>query len=68
MAVQFAGYVMANLQHGFVYNRFEGHRDGSTKITTGTLTEIQGEGTYTVTEGERRGEYILEIEGEYQVA
>lgn len=71
------GYVMANFQHGSVYSRFEGHRDGITKVTTGTwesykgtgkLTGIKGEGTYTVTEGERRGEYILEIEGEYQVA
>ena len=68
---------MANFQHGSIYSRFEGHRDGSSKITTGTwesykgigkLTEIKGEGPNRVTEGERRGEYILEIEGEYQVA
>lgn len=71
------GYVMANFKHGSVYSLFKGHRDGTTKITTGTwesykgtgkLTEIKGEGTFTVTEGERRGEYILDIEGEYQVA
>lgn len=71
------GYVMANFKHGSVYSRFEGKRDGGTKITAGTwesykgtgkLTEIKGEGTFTVHEGERRGEYILDIEGEYQVA
>ena len=71
------GYVMANFQEGSVYSRFEGRRDGSTKITKGTwtsykgtgrLTGIKGEGAFEVTEGERRGEYILDIEGEYEVA
>jgi hypothetical protein len=71
------GYVMANFQEGSVYSRFEGHRDGSAKITTGTwksykgtgkLTGIEGEGTFKVTAGERRGEFILDVEGEYEVA
>ena len=71
------GYVMANFQKGSVFSRFEGHRDGSTNITTGTwssykgtgeLVGIKGEGTFKVTEGERRGEYLLDIEGEYEVA
>jgi hypothetical protein len=71
------GYVMANFQKGSVYSRFEGTRDGGTKITKGTwtsykgtgqLTGVKGEGTFKVTEGERRGEYILDIEGEYEVA
>jgi hypothetical protein len=68
---------MANFQEGSVYSRFDGARDGSTKITKGTwrsykgtgkLTGVKGEGTFKVTEGERRGEYILDIEGEYEVA
>jgi hypothetical protein len=71
------GYSMANFKLGSVYSRFEGQRDGSTKTTTGTwktyrgtgkLTDIQGEGTFMVNAGERRGEHILDIEGEYELS
>jgi hypothetical protein len=70
------GYIMANFRHGSVYSRFEGHRDGTTKISTGTwktyegtgiLAKIKGEGAFTVTPGERRGEFILDFEGEYEI-
>jgi hypothetical protein len=69
------GYVMANFRYGSVYSRFEGHRDGDTKISTGTwktyegtgkLVGIKGEGTFKVTAGERRNEFIMEMEGEYE--
>ena len=30
------GYAVTNFQYGSVYSRFEGHRDGKTKVTTGT--------------------------------
>ena len=70
------GYVMANFQYGSVHSTFEGHRDGSTKISTGTwktyegtgkLRGIKGGGTFKVTTaGERRNEFIMEMEGEYE--
>ena len=69
------GYVMANFEHGAVYSRFEGQRDGRTKISTGTwktykgtgkLTGIKGEGTFKVTPGDRWNEFIMEMEGEYE--
>ena len=68
------GYVMANFEHGSVYSRFEGQRDGTTKISTGTwksyrgtgkVTGVVGEGTFKITVGEERGEYILDIEGNW---
>ena len=71
------GYAMTHFQFGSVYSRFEGHRDANTKVTTGTwktylgtgkLHDIQGEGTFRVSSGERRDEYILELEGEYELS
>lgn len=70
------GYVMANFRDGSVYSRFVGQRDGKTKISTGTwktydgmgkLAGIKGEGTFKITPGERRGEFILDFEGEYEL-
>ncbi|UCG11394.1 MAG: hypothetical protein JSU72_12690 [Deltaproteobacteria bacterium] len=70
------GYIMANFKHGAVHSTFEGHRDSTTKISTGTwktyngigiLANIKGEGTFKVLPGERRGEYVLEFEGEYEL-
>lgn len=70
------GYTMASFKHGAVHTRFEGHRDDTTKISAGTwntyngigiLANIKGEGTFKVLPGERRGEYILEFEGEYEL-
>ena len=68
------GYIMATFKHGAVHSHFAGHRDGTTRISTGTwktyngigiLANIKGEGTFKVLPGERRGEFILEFEGEY---
>ena len=70
------GYAMATFKHGAVHTSFEGHRDGTTKISAGTwqtyngigiLAHIKGEGEFKVTPGKRRGEYILEFEGEYEL-
>jgi len=68
------GYVMAKFKHGSVYSRFEGQREGTTKISTdtwktyrgtGKVTGVEGEGTFKVTAGKGRGEFILEIEGDW---
>jgi len=68
------GYALTNFQYGSVYSRFEGNRDGSTKVTTGTwkvykgtgkLASIKGDGTFKVTAGESPIEFVLDMEGEY---
>ena len=70
------GYAVTNFQYGSVYSRFEGHRDGKTRVTTGTwntykgtgkLAEIKGEGKFKVTTGEGSNEFILEMEGNYEL-
>lgn len=70
------GYAITNFQYGSVYSRFEGHRDGDSKVTTGSwetykgagkLANIKGKGTFTVTVGEKPNEFILKMEGDYEI-
>ncbi len=70
------GYAMTHFQFGSVYSRFQGDRDGTTKVTTGTwetyratgkLASIKGEGTFKVTVGKVPNEFILDMEGEYEL-
>ena len=70
------GYAMTHFQYGSVYSRFEGGRDGGTKETTGTwetyrgtgkLASVKGKGTFKVTVGKAPNEFILDMEGEYEL-
>jgi hypothetical protein len=70
------GYAVTNFQYGSVYSKFDGHRDGKTKITAGTwetykgtgkLANIKGKGEFKVTSGEAPGEFILNMEGDYEL-
>jgi hypothetical protein len=70
------GYAITNYQHGSVYSRFEGQRDGATKITSGTwkaykgtgkLSNLKGTGNFTVKDGKAPGKFILDMEGEYEL-
>jgi len=70
------GYAITNFQYGSVYSRFEGHRDGESKTTTGTwetykgagkLANIKGKGKFKVTVGEKPNEFILQMEGDYDL-
>ncbi len=70
------GYAMTTFEFGAVYSRFQGQRDATTKITTGTwetykgigkLSGIKGKGTFTVKPTDRRNEFILDMEGEYEL-
>jgi hypothetical protein len=70
------GYAVTNFQYGSVYSCFEGHRDGQSKVTTGTwktykgtgkLANIKGEGKFKVVLGEVPNEFILDMEGEYEL-
>jgi hypothetical protein len=71
------GYVMAHFRHAAVFSRFKGSRDGLRKITEGTwktyrctgkLAGTQGEGKFKLVPAEKRDEFILHIEGEYEAA
>ena len=70
------GYTITNFQYGSVYSRFEGERDGKTRVSNGTwktykgtgkLAGIKGEGTFRVTAGENSNEFILDMEGQYEL-
>jgi len=70
------GYAITNFQYGSVYSRFKGHRDGESKITNGTwetykgtgkLAGIKGKGEFKVTAGKAPGEFILNMEGQYEL-
>jgi len=70
------GYASTHFQYGSVFSRFKGHRDGVTKTTTGTwetykgtgkLTDIKGNGKFKVTAGEHPSEFILDMDGNYEL-
>ena len=70
------GYATTTFQDGAIYASYEGHRDASTKLTKGTwksyrgtgkLKNIKGSGTFTVKAGQVSGEFILELEGDYEL-
>ncbi len=70
------GYAITTFQDGQVYSRFEGQRDAFTKLTTGTwkvykgqgkLSNLKGQGEFTVKPTDRPREFILEIEGDYEL-
>jgi len=70
------GYAITNFQYGSVYSRFEGNRDGATKVTNGTwetykgtgkLANLKGKGEFKVTAGEKPNEFILNMEGDYEL-
>ena len=70
------GYAITNFQEGSICSVYEGNRDMSTKLTNGTwkiykgmgkLSTIKGNGTFTVRAGERDREYILDMDGDYEL-
>ena len=70
------GYAITNFQYGSVYSRFKGHRDGESKLTsgswetykgTGKLAGIKGKGEFKVSTGKTPGEFILKMDGEYEL-
>jgi hypothetical protein len=70
------GYAISTFEYGQVYSRFEGHREGSTKITSGTwkvikgtgkLTGLTGQGNFTVEPTDKPREFLLKMEGDYEL-
>ncbi len=70
------GYAITTFREGAICSRFDGKRDGTTKITrgewkiykgTGKLAGIRGGGTFTVKTGDKEREAIMEVEGDYDL-
>jgi hypothetical protein len=70
------GYAITNFKEGSICSSFEGERDPGAQLTKGTwkiykgmgkLSNIKGGGHFTVKSGERDREYILEMEGDYEL-
>lgn len=68
------GYAMTTFEQGAVFSRFQGKKEGA--VTKGTwktykgigkLANIKGSGTFTVKPSDKHGEFILEMEGEYDL-
>jgi hypothetical protein len=66
------GYATTIYENGSVYSRFQGEKSGP--VTKGKweaykgigkLSNVKGKGTFTVTRSTKRGEFILEMEGDY---
>ncbi|MBM4293337.1 MAG: hypothetical protein FJ126_00305 [Deltaproteobacteria bacterium] len=68
------GYATTIYQEGVVYSKFHGEKMGAmTKGTwevmkgIGKLNGLTGAGVFTVRPSEKHGEFILEMEGEYEL-
>jgi len=70
------GYAITTYQYGSVFSRFEGKRDSKTKLTSGTwktykgtgkLATVKGQGSFTVKAGDTPDEFILAMEGDYEL-
>ena len=70
------GYAITHFREGTICSAFEGHRDGAAKLTKGTwkiykgmgkLANIKGNGVFTVKSSDKSGEFILEMEGDYEL-
>jgi hypothetical protein len=70
------GYATTTFKDGAICSLFEGTRDMESKLTTGTwkvykamgkLATMKGSGTFTVRVGQRDREYILDIDGDYEL-
>ncbi|MEJ2672075.1 MAG: hypothetical protein P8168_07720 [Deltaproteobacteria bacterium] len=68
------GYATTIFQHGAVYSRFNGEKHGPmTKGKwevykgIGKLSTLKGAGTFTVKPSEKHGQFVLEMEGNYEL-
>jgi len=70
------GYSITTFQDGSVSTTFEGGRDAATRLTTGTwtvlrgtgkLANIRGSGRFTVRERKEQHDFVLEMEGDYEL-
>jgi hypothetical protein len=71
-----SGYAITNFRDGSIYSKYEGQRDGASKLTKGTwtvykgtgkLANLKGGGTFTVKQGQAPREFIIDIEGDYDM-
>jgi len=68
------GYATTIYEHGAVYSRFNGEKVGA--VTKGKwevykgigkLSTLSGAGTFVVKPSDKRGQFILEMEGNYEL-
>ena len=70
------GYAVTNFKDGSTFTVYDGQRDAGSKLTTGTwkvykgtgkLTNLKGTGTFNVKSGQQKGEFVLDIDGDYDL-
>jgi hypothetical protein len=70
------GYAITTFMDGSMYTVYDGQREGASKLTKGTwkvykgtgkLANMKGTGTFTVKAGLKPREFILQIEGDYEM-
>jgi hypothetical protein len=70
------GYAITTFREGSVCTKYEGARDEESKLTKGTwkvykttgkLSGLQGNGVFVVKPADRDREYIMEVEGNYNL-
>jgi len=68
------GYAITTFQNGAVYSRFEGQKKGPATSGTwktykgiGKLSGVKGSGKFTVKPSDKPGQFVLEMEGEYEL-
>ena len=68
------GYATTIYQNGAVYSRFQGEKKGATTKGKwevykgiGKLSSLKGSGTFVVKPSDKHGEFVLEMEGTYEL-
>ena len=70
------GYAITTFMDGAIYTSYDGKREGASKLTQGTwkvykgtgkLANLKGTGTFSVKAGLQPREFILLIEGDYEM-
>lgn len=73
---EMSGYAVTIFEQGAIYSKYKGYRSAKNQLTEGTwevykgvgkLANITGSGKFTVKPGDKGREFILDIEGDYQV-
>ena len=73
---EMTGYAVTIFEEGAIYSKYKGYRTSKDQLTKGTwevykgvgkLAKIKGSGQFTVKPGAKSREFVLEIDGDYQV-
>ncbi len=73
---EMSGYAVTTFEEGAIYSKYQGQRNAETKKTEGTwevykgvgkLASVKGSGRFTVEPGDKPREFVLAIEGDYEL-